>query len=120
MLTLLLTSLTMSVTAGKNSYMGKVQSVVSDVEKDSTMSDAEFAKKKAKMDALDKDYDKYRKDLSSDDKKELGRLHARFYKATAAREMKGVSSDLQDAIDEASGFLEELMKDSNEENNETK
>jgi hypothetical protein len=34
--------------------------------------------------------------------------------------MKGVSSDLQDAIDEASGFLEELMKDSNEENNETK
>ena len=120
MLTLLLTSLTMSVTAGKNSYMGKVQSVVSDVEKDSTMSDAEFAKKKAKMDALDKDYDKYRKDLSSDDKKELGRLHARFYKATAAREMKGVSSDLQDAINEASGFLEELMKDSNEENNETK
>lgn len=120
MLTLLLTSLTMSVTAGKNSYMGKVQSVVSDVEKDSTMSDAEFAKKKAKMDALDKDYDKYRKDLSSDDKKELGRLHARFYKATAAREMKGVSNDLQDAIDEASGFLEELMKDSNEENNETK
>jgi hypothetical protein len=120
MLTLLLTSLTMSVTAGKNSYMGKVQSVVSDVERDSTMSDAEFAKKKAKMDALDKDYDKYRKDLSSDDKKELGRLHARFYKATAAREMKGVSNDLQDAIDEASGFLEELMKDSNEENNETK
>jgi hypothetical protein len=46
MLTLLLTSLTMSVTAGKNSYMGKVQSVVSDVEKDSTMSDAEFAKRK--------------------------------------------------------------------------
>ena len=120
MLTLLLTSLTMSVTAGKNSYMGKVQSVVSDVERDSTMSDAEFAKKKAKMDALDKDYDKYRKDLSSDDKKELGRLHARFYKATAAREMKGVSSDLQDAIDEASGFLEELMKDNNEENNESK
>lgn len=120
MLTLLLTSLTMSVTAGKNSYMGKVQSVVSDVERDSTMSDAEFAKKKAKMDALDKDYDKYRKDLSSDDKKELGRLHARFYKATAAHEMKGVSNDLQDAIDEASGFLEELMKDSNEENNETK
>jgi hypothetical protein len=120
MLTLLLTSLTMSVTAGKNSYMGKVQSVVSDVEKDSTMSDAEFAKKKAKMDALDKDYDKYRKDMSSDDKKELGRLHARFYKATAAREMKGVSSDLQDAIDEASGFLEELMKDNNEENNESK
>ena len=120
MLTLLLTSLTMSVTAGKNSYMGKVQSVVSDVERDSTMSDAEFAKKKAKMDALDKDYDKYRKDMSSDDKKELGRLHARFYKATAAREMKGVSSDLQDAIDEASGFLEELMKDNNEENNESK
>ena len=120
MLTLLLTSLTMSVTAGKNSYMGKVQSVVNDVERDSTMSDAEFAKKKAKMDALDKDYDKYRKDMSSDDKKELGRLHARFYKATAAREMKGVSSDLQDAIDEASGFLEELMKDNNEENNESK
>ena len=27
-----------------------------------------------------------------------------FYKATAAREMKGVSSDLQDAIDEAMDF----------------
>ena len=40
------------------------------LKKDSTMSDAEKKKKKkAKMDALDKDYDKYRKDLSSDDKK---------------------------------------------------
>lgn len=95
----------------KTTYMNNFHKIVEDTENNPGMSDNDFDKQADKYEKYSgKYYEKFRNQLTDDDKKEIGRLHARFVKAAVAHGVNKFGSVLDDTIQQVGGFMEEIQK----------
>jgi hypothetical protein len=66
--------------------------------------------KKEYLDFTETYYDKYEAELSSEDKRLIVELKARYYAVLAKHKLKGVEESLNEFGEQASEFIEEIMK----------
>ncbi|MCR4828610.1 MAG: hypothetical protein K5864_04015 [Bacteroidales bacterium] len=109
-LALLLTvTIFVSCTPHNHNYVSRFESFVEEVEQNATTYDYDD------WERVDQEYEMFnsrleRQRLTSEQRKEVGRLHARYLKARTVGEVNTASKKLSEGIDYAEGFLNELSE----------
>lgn len=94
----------------KDSSMHQLRNIVVRVEQNAnTMSTEEWAKESANYEKILMDIESQSSTMTVEDHKELGRLKARYLKATAAYIIEDASRESIDLLNQMEGFLEEML-----------
>jgi secreted Zn-dependent insulinase-like peptidase len=93
-------------------YVDSFERFVERVEKNaSSYSQEQWEKNDEKLQNYIERYDKEKKKLSSDEKKKVGELTVRYYKARVKSLRLNILGEIGDWIDYLQGFANEIMKD---------
>lgn len=94
----------------KESSMHQLRNIVVRVEQNAnTMSTEEWAKESANYEKILMDIESQSSTMTVEEHKELGRLKARYLKATAAHIIEDASRESIDLLNQMEGFLEEML-----------
>lgn len=96
----------------EKSYLKEYVALVEKTEKDfKSLSDEQFEERMNALYLYSSDYyESVKKSLSEEEKQQVGRLQARCTKIAVARGIEKGSEELNDFIDVATGFLDEILK----------
>ncbi len=101
-------------------YMNGFEDFVCEVETDaSNFSEKDWEQNDAELDMYaNEKYENVVDELSSNDKKRVGELTARYYKVRAKSYGESLIDAIEDGLDYIEGFANGILNDNNDKNNE--
>ncbi len=92
----------------KEQYMNDWRKLVKTVETDKKLTEKELESAQNEYERLNSQLIKYNSDLTSDERKEIGQMEARYLKAYASQTTDDIIKGLKGLIDVADGFMKEF------------
>ena len=95
-------------TSEKDQYMNDWRQLIKTVETDNKLSEKELKNASDKYEQLNGKLTQYYNQLTPEERKEIGRMEARYLKAYASQTTNDIVKGLQGLIDVADGFMKEF------------